>query len=67
MLTYGDIGTQTSQLKKEFVPLKHCFELDHEHWWHGGRSNDKNDESFGEKESSVKIKVRDVQYCATAA
>lgn len=58
VLTYGDIGTQTSELKKEFMPLKDCFQLDHEHWWHGGASNNKNDGSFGEKEGSSKIKVR---------
>eukprot|EP00892_Ulva_mutabilis_P007953 jgi/Ulvmu1/552/UM001_0560.1 len=58
VLTYGDIGTQTSELKKEFVPLEECFQLDAEHWWHGGRSNDKENGTFKEKETSSKIKER---------
>lgn len=57
VLTHGDIGTQTSQLKKEFVPLADFFQLDGEHWWHGGTSNDKENGSFREKETSTKVKV----------
>jgi hypothetical protein len=57
VLTHGDIGTPRSQLLSEFAPVRHCFEVKDEFWWHGGSVNCKATQQFGQKESSTCLKV----------